>query len=257
MVLTRSMAARRTLLALPHDIVVEIAGHIAASSPQPMEDICSLRATCQATHAACKEGAVGRRVALEREHTMRWFEHDRYLALVRNLAGAGNPEACFVLGLTLVFTQGRTGLGTDRLKRAAVAGHKAAAYVLGVLCYTNGETRDDAKRYIRQIEAETAPDGGGVHGHGCKAAMKTNRECIRWRDQAVHAIREVTWRMDREMVPVPVAPPEDEDDGQHCEGSGCGVPDGWNSGCAVFCSEGCRIRHEYFQFFSRVSLPAR
>jgi hypothetical protein len=45
MVLTRSMAARRKPLVLPHDMVVEIAAHIAATSSHPMEDICSLRAT--------------------------------------------------------------------------------------------------------------------------------------------------------------------------------------------------------------------
>jgi hypothetical protein len=39
------MAARRKPLAHPHDMLVEIAVHIAATSPHPMEDIRSLRAT--------------------------------------------------------------------------------------------------------------------------------------------------------------------------------------------------------------------
>ena len=71
--------------------------------------------------AMCMERVVGRRVALEREESMRWFDHDRYLALVRNLAAAGNPEACFVLGLTLVFAKRCMQLGTQCLTRAAAA----------------------------------------------------------------------------------------------------------------------------------------
>lgn len=39
--------SRRTPLVreLPHDMLVEIAARVAATSPHPMEDICSLRAT--------------------------------------------------------------------------------------------------------------------------------------------------------------------------------------------------------------------
>ncbi|KAJ1295430.1 hypothetical protein BS78_01G223400 [Paspalum vaginatum] len=191
----------------------------------------------------CKECAVGRCVALEREHAMWWYEHDRYLALVRNL--------CFDLGCRLIFfMQGRTGPGTEWLKRAAVAGHKAAAYIIGVLCYKNGETRDDAKQFIRQVEGEVAPDGGSGHVQGFKAAMKANRECLRWRAEAVDAVRVVTWRADRGTVPL-----EDEDDVRHCEGSGCGIAEGW-SNCTVFCSEDCRMRHEYSQFFWQCHVQA-
>ena len=45
MVLMRSMATRRMLLGLPYEIVIEIAGLVAATSPQPMEDLCSLHGT--------------------------------------------------------------------------------------------------------------------------------------------------------------------------------------------------------------------
>ena len=45
---------------------------MAASSPQPMADLCSLRATCKAMYKASKERVVGRRVALEREEAMKW-----------------------------------------------------------------------------------------------------------------------------------------------------------------------------------------
>ena len=54
-------------------------------------------------YKACKEGAVGRRVALGREEAMKWLDNGRYVAVVNHLAGAGNPEACFIVGLPLVF----------------------------------------------------------------------------------------------------------------------------------------------------------
>ena len=112
--------------------------------------------------AMCMERVVGRRVALEREESMRWFDHNRYLALIDKLAAAGNLEVCFVLGLKLVFTQGRTDpVGTALLRQAAVADHKVAAYVLGVLHYGD----EEAEQYIRQVESEGE---GDVVAHRCK-----------------------------------------------------------------------------------------
>jgi hypothetical protein len=119
---------------------------------------------------ACKEGAVARSVALEREESMRWLHNERYVALVDNLAAAGNPEACFLRGLTLVFAKRCMQLGIQCLTRAADAGHKVAAYVLAVLHYCYWD-KQEAERYIRQVEGE-----GGVD-HGCKQASgRTNRK---------------------------------------------------------------------------------
>ena len=84
---------------------------------------------------------------------------------------------------------------------------------------------------------------------GCKPeASKTNQECVKCREQAVDAVREMIWRVDGMMDPVPVPPLE-----VGCKGSGYGMAEGWTSSCAVFCSDGCRIRHGYSEFFSRVS----
>ncbi|KAK3160321.1 hypothetical protein QOZ80_1BG0058010 [Eleusine coracana subsp. coracana] len=244
-VLTRSMAAKRKRPAfeLPHDVVVEIAGHVAASSSRPMDDLTSIRATCKAMRAACSDPGV----ALEKEAAMKWAETGRYHALMARLAAAGNPEACFIMGLALVFAHRRVHQGALLLDRAAAAGHKAAAYVLGLLFYraaaaANAEAaRDAAKRYIAQVE-----------GDDDVAAKKTNRECSRCREQAFVALREVTWKMAGPRGMVDTTLPED---GHRCAASrGCGLPEGW-SGDAVFCSDGCRIRHEYVQFFSLVSLP--
>ncbi|KAK3163858.1 hypothetical protein QOZ80_1AG0009330 [Eleusine coracana subsp. coracana] len=242
-VLTRSMAAKRKRPAfeLPHDVVVEIAGHVAASSPRPMDDLTSIRATCKAMRAACSDPGVARRVALEKEAAMKWAETGRYNALVARLAAAGNPEACFIMGLALVFAHRRVHQGALLLDRAAAAGHKAAAYVLGLLFY---RAANAAKRYIAQVEGDDDVDGEG--------AKKTNRECSRCREQAVVALREVTWKMAGPRGMVDTTLPED---GHRCAAPrGCGLPEGW-SGHAVFCSDGCRIRHEYVHFFSLVSLP--
>jgi len=140
-----------------------------------------------------------------------------------------------VLGLRLIFTQGRTDpVGTACLRQAAAADHKVAAYMLGVLLYRNNE----AEQYIRKVEGEDV-------AHGCKLeASRTNRECVRCREQAVDAVWEVLWRVDGTMDPVPVPPSE-----VGCKGSGCGVAEGWTSGCTVFCSDGCRIRHNYSEFY--------
>ena len=140
-----------------------------------------------------------------------------------------------MLGLRLVFTQGCTDpVDTTCLRQAAAADHKVAAYMLVVLLYGDNE----AKQYIRKVEGEDV-------AHGCKPeASRTNRECVRCHEQAVDAVREVLWRVDGTMDPVPVPPPE-----VGCKGSGCGVAEGWTGGCAVFCSDGCRIRHEYSEFY--------
>ena len=110
--------------------------------------------------------------------------------------------------------------------------------MLGVLLYGDNE----AEQYIRKVEGEDV-------AHRCKLeASRTNQECVRYREQAVDAVWEVLWRVNGTMDPVPVPPPE-----VGCKGSGCGVAEGWTGGCAIFCSHGCRIRHEYSRFFSRVS----
>ncbi|TVU21980.1 hypothetical protein EJB05_31652, partial [Eragrostis curvula] len=211
-----------------------------------MDDIASARASCRAMHAACTEGFVGRRVALEREAAMKWNERERYGAVVEHLAAAGNPEACFLAGLAIVFaTDGQCyagPAGAQCLARAAKAGHKAAVYVLGLLRYHAGD-EEDAAMYLRQVEGEDAA--------GNAAGYMTNRECVQCRAQAEAAVREVTWNVIVEPSPAPVALPKE---GSRCTAAGCGVPQGW-SNYGVFCSEDCRIRHEHAQFSALVSLP--
>ncbi|TVU21977.1 hypothetical protein EJB05_31649, partial [Eragrostis curvula] len=245
--LTRSMAAKRPpLFGLPHDVVVEIAGHVAASSARPMDDLRSIRATCKAMNAACSDPAVARRVALENETATKWDETERYRALVARLAAAGNPEACFITGMALIFVHRNAQQGAAALDRAAAAGHKAAAYVLGLLLYRVDGGRDVAKQYIAQVEGDV------VDGEGQAKAKWSNRECRRCRTQGLLALRDATWKMAGPRVRAVIALPED---GHRCTARGCGLSEHW-SGDAVFCSDGCRIRHEYAEFFLLVTLPA-
>ncbi|TVU21979.1 hypothetical protein EJB05_31651, partial [Eragrostis curvula] len=245
---TRSMAAKRApLFGLPHDVVVEIAGHVAASSRRPMDDLSSIRASCKAMHAACSDPAVARQVALENETAMKWDDNARYDTLVERLAAAGNPEACFATGMAFIFAHRNAQQGAAALGRAAAAGHKAAAYVLGLLLYRVDGARDAAKHYIATVEGDV------VDGAGCEdgEAKWSNRECRRSRTQALLALRDATWKMTGLRVWAATALPED---GHRCTASGCGLPEGW-SGDAVFCSDVCRIRYEYVEFFSLVTLP--
>ena len=117
-------------------------------------------------HKASKERAVGRHVALERKEAMKWLDNDGYLVVVNHLADAGNQEACFIIGLTLIFAHQDMQRGLVFLERGAVVGYKATAYVLGLLLYMAGETRDVWKQYISQVEGE--PTGE------CEMAKRTN-----------------------------------------------------------------------------------
>lgn len=95
-----------------------------------------------------KERAVGRRVVLEREKVMKWLDNEHYLTVINHLADAGNPKACFIVGLTLVFVHQDMQRDLMCLDRTTVAGHKAAAYVLDLLLFMVSETRDVGKYYI-------------------------------------------------------------------------------------------------------------
>ena len=53
------------LLALPDELAIEIASHLAATSEWPMDDLHSLRVTCSSMRCICDNPTIGRRVALD------------------------------------------------------------------------------------------------------------------------------------------------------------------------------------------------
>ena len=91
---------------LPMEVLIDIVGHVAMTSFQPMDDLGRLRATCRVMRRACGDPSVGRRVALLKTYweDMQWNEPDRYYALLALLVGVGNPEACTLTGIVDFFT---------------------------------------------------------------------------------------------------------------------------------------------------------
>ncbi|CAN6308944.1 unnamed protein product [Urochloa humidicola] len=152
---------------LPDDLAISVAGLLAASSPDPMQDLRSLRRSCKWMCQVCKSRHVAKSIpvqhALERElfavpHYGRDYRND----LIAKLAEAGIEEACFRDGLRNVFDVYRSELDCplDNLKSAADKGHNLAAYLLALCLYRrNGGAVDDekAKELIRKLEGEDGP----------------------------------------------------------------------------------------------------
>jgi hypothetical protein len=197
-------------------------------------------------YGASKERHVGRRLALENEKMMKWRDNMAYHAMLKHLADVGNPEACFIVGLTLVFARHDTQQGRVCLNQAAAGGHKTAAYVLGLLLYTlkDQRERDLAKRYIGLLEGDA----------GCTkvTAEKTNLEYRKYRQLAANAVREVAWKGMTDSRRSGLASVLLEEDGDRCTSARCGLPQGGWADYDIFCSDDCRIRRERLEFFGLV-----
>ncbi|BAB16463.1 hypothetical protein [Oryza sativa Japonica Group] len=188
-------------------------------------------------HARGGQGARRRETcALERLDNMKWVENERYLV------AADNPDTCFIIGVTLVFAQQDMAQGLFLLDKAATAGHKTAAYVLGLLLYKSDEARATGKKYISQVEGDG--DEAATTDAGNK---RTNQECRRCRKIAEDAVQEVMWKVVRRRGQLLVLP----EDNHQCTTIGCGLELGWE-GYEGFCSDSCRIKHEYSKFFTEV-----
>jgi len=94
------------LLVLPTELAIEIVGHLATTSVQPMDDLCSLWATCSSMRRICGNPAIGRRMALDRcKHGWGWDDLSNYYALLASLTQLSNSEACFLTGIQIVFKE--------------------------------------------------------------------------------------------------------------------------------------------------------
>jgi hypothetical protein len=114
--------------------------------------------------------------------------------------------------LTLFFAPHQTKKGLVCLDQAVASGHKAAAYVLGLLLYTLEDGGYLAKWHIGQVEGDV--------GRSKVATEKTNRECRKYRWLAANAVQEVAWKgttgSGRSDI-VPVLP----EDGHRCTSACC------------------------------------
>jgi hypothetical protein len=63
------MAAKRpplSLVDLPTDVAIQIAGHLAVSLVRPIDQLRALRATCRSMRRVCRNPEVGLRISVER-----------------------------------------------------------------------------------------------------------------------------------------------------------------------------------------------
>lgn len=63
--------------------------------------VCAYVFRCKVLYEMSKSREVGRRMAVEREGMLSWWDREKFLDLIRSCAKSGNLEACFVLGLVI------------------------------------------------------------------------------------------------------------------------------------------------------------
>uniref|UniRef100_K3ZMU4 Uncharacterized protein n=1 Tax=Setaria italica TaxID=4555 RepID=K3ZMU4_SETIT len=211
------------------EVLIDIAGHVAATSFQPMDDLRKLQAVCRVMHCACGDPSVERCVALLRT----------YYALLALLVGVGNPKACTLKGIVDFFTAPQPSL--HELSRAMVGGHNVGAYLYALMMYrNNGGTTDDdiAKMYIRRVECE---DGLAASGSTSPKKLRNDgyRVCS---EEAAYLVNRVTWRGHGD--PLPPAPVHGD---FPYAGGNCGKVKGWEQ-ATLFCNEDCKICHEIVAF---------
>ena len=133
--------------ALPVEVQIEIAGHLAAISERPMDNLHSLWATCSSMCSICGDPIIGRRVAVDRcRHGVR-SSNDlvNYFTLLARLTQVDNLEACFLTGIQTVFTENHSPRPClDYLTHAANGEHNVAAYLVTIFLYRyNGDAGED------------------------------------------------------------------------------------------------------------------
>ncbi|CAN6234748.1 unnamed protein product [Urochloa humidicola] len=161
---------------LPDDLAVAIAGCRTTSSPDPMQDLRSLRRSCKWMLQVCKNREVAKCIlvqwALEREvFAVPEYNGDYREYLIANLAEAGNIEACFRDGLRVIFDVNRRELNCllDNLESTANKRHNLAAYMLAMCLYRrNGGDGDDekAKELLRKLKVQDGPRVAAAGGIG-------------------------------------------------------------------------------------------
>uniref|UniRef100_K3ZCU9 F-box domain-containing protein n=1 Tax=Setaria italica TaxID=4555 RepID=K3ZCU9_SETIT len=138
------MVARRpcrSLSDLPIEVVIDIVGHLAMTSDNPLEDLHRLRATCRLMLHACGDRAVRVRLSfLQCWEKMSRNQSSRMHALLHHLVALGNPKPFL-----------------HKLSHATVSGLNVAAYLYALFLYRNdGSAADDdiARMYIQRVEGE-------------------------------------------------------------------------------------------------------
>ncbi|CAO2045299.1 unnamed protein product [Urochloa humidicola] len=246
---------------LPDDLAISVAGLLAASSPDPMQDLRSLRRSCKWMCQVCKSRHVAKSIPVQ--HALEWelfvvahYDRDYRNDLIGKLAEAGNEEACFRDGLRVVFDvyQKELDCPLNNLESAADKGHNLAVYLLALCLYRrNGGAVDDEKEkeLIRKLEGEDGLGAAAAGGGGVRQRW-TNRACVVACLQT--AVAAETYDLPYINNWVPIAKPERVF--AHIAGGNCGHLPGmeqWDQS-TEFCSEDCRIRFECETFFNKYFL---
>ncbi|KAJ3701701.1 hypothetical protein LUZ61_005406 [Rhynchospora tenuis] len=213
----KKKAKRPTLLnMLPEDAVVEIVSQLVSSSLQPFADLYNLKSSCKAFFEASKDKMVKQRIALERDILgLTWMAtEDKCMTVLKSCGNAGNAEANFMLALINIFKKDDINKGVEFLKKASSNDHKAALYMMKILCVR-------LQTNILCVDQRIFDDYDQLE---------------RCREKVLNAIRLVTWNNWKDNAVANV---------RRCKNSNCGIR-GWDSRC--FCSEDCQWNHEYHEF---------
>ncbi|CAN6169505.1 unnamed protein product [Urochloa humidicola] len=246
---------------LPDNLAITVADLLAASSPDPMQDIRSLRRSCKWMCQVYKSRHITKSIRVQ--HALEWelyvvadYGRDYRNDLIGKLAEVGNEEACFRDGLRIIFDVYRSELDfpLDNLKSTAHKGHNLMAYMLTLCLYRcNCRAVDDekAKALKRKLEGEDGPGAVAAGGGGVRRRW-TNNACV------VAHLRTAALA---EMYDPPyidnwvnIAKPERIF--THNASGNCRYLPGtekWDQP-TEFCSEDCRIRFECETFFNKYFL---
>ena len=148
-----------SLMALPTDVQIKIAGHLVMTSDWPLDDLRSLWATCSTMRHICGDPADGQRLALDQVRRGRTgADPINYYALLASLTQVGNLEACFLTGIPMVFKEiHRPRPCLNDLTHAVDDRHNLAAYLVTILLYRhngNDYDNDTTRRYMRRCEGK-------------------------------------------------------------------------------------------------------
>ena len=227
------MAARRhtrSMQDLPTEVAVQIAGHLAAMSVSPMDDLRSLRATCRFLCGVTRDRAVGQCINVRQfAAAMLWRDRAANAALLADLTNIGNPEACYMTGMMNVFSKGTPEARPCiiELARATERGHNVAAYVAAILLFranTSADNDQASRWYMRQVEGDEEATAGAAGGIG--RSMFSNEGCLHCRELAFACVMGTHWRR---WVQVPQSAPPVPHGDLPCAGFPCSHPvDEWD-----------------------------
>ena len=97
------MAPARSLADLPEEMLIHVAAYVAASSENPMDDLCHLQGACSLMRdkvcgAALLRCSLNLMLVLQQSADAAISER-----LIVNTHGAGNLEALFIMEMRVVF----------------------------------------------------------------------------------------------------------------------------------------------------------